>query len=301
MLQPRSVLVALLLVQVFFSGLPIAAKLALREMSSPAIALLRVSVAAIFFVIIHELTVRERIRSARDYLRLAAYSLMGVSMNQLLYITGLTMTTATSAQMLITGGPALTLMVAMLWGKEAPTPAKWLGIGLAGAGALILIGVGAMEASALGNIIIVINMVFYSIYLVAARDIVHEYHPLTVITWIFIFGALGLMPFGLVPAWNEFHATSTQTRLILGWMIVFPTVIAYYLNMWALTKVESSVVSTFVYLQPIMTAAVAIPILGERPSLRMIPAAVLIFVGVFIAIRSRPARIDPADQAIVET
>jgi drug/metabolite transporter (DMT)-like permease len=107
----------------------------------------------------------------------------------------------------------------------------------------------------------------------------------------------------LLPVINEFPATSLGTRLIIVWIIVFPTVTAYYLNMWALTKVESSMVSTFVYLQPIITALLAMPILGERPSLRMLPAAALIFAGVAIAIQSarRPDhRPDPADQAVVE-
>ena len=302
-MHKRKVIVVLIFVQILFSILPVAAKIALRELSSPAIALIRVSTAALLFVLIHELTVRERIREKGDYFRLAYYSVLGVSMNQLLYITGLTMTTATAAQMLITGGPAITLMVAMLLGKEIATPAKWLGIGMAGAGALILIGVGAMESRALGNILIVVNMIAYSMYLVSARDILHRYHPLTVITWIFIFGAIGLAPFGLIPAINEFAATSTQTRLILVFVILGPTVTAYYLNMWALTQVESSVVSTFVYLQPVLTALLAIPVLGERPSPRMVPAALLIFAGVAVAIRSsRRAdhKPDPADQAVIE-
>jgi drug/metabolite transporter (DMT)-like permease len=302
-LQKRSVIVALVVVQVLFSALPIAAKIALRELSSPAIALIRVSTAALLFVVIHELTVRERVRTRADYLKLAYYSVLGVSMNQLLYITGLTMTSATAAQMLITGGPAITLMVAMLLGKEVATPAKWLGIALAGMGALMLIGIGLAESRALGNLLIVVNMVAYSMYLVSARDILHRYHPLTVITWIFIFGAIGLTPFGLAPAVREFGATSLNTQLVLVFIIVFPTVIAYYLNMWALTRVESSVVSTFVYLQPVLTAMMAIPILGERPSLRMLPAAILIFAGVGLAIQSgRRAdhRPDPADQAVVE-
>lgn len=300
----RKVYIILILVQVLFSILPIAAKIALRELSSPAIALIRVSTAGLLFVLIHELTVRERIQSRGDYIRLAYYSVLGVSLNQLLYITGLTMTTATAAQMLITGGPAITLMVAMLLGKEVATRQKWIGIGMAGAGALVLIGVGAMESRALGNVLIVANMIFYSMYLVSARDILHRYHPLTVITWIFIFGAIGLAPFGLLPALREFSATSTETRLVLVFIILGPTFVAYYLNMWALTKVESSVVSTFVYLQPVMTAMLAIPVLGERPSLRMVPAALLIFAGVGVAIRSKRRadhKPDPADQAVVET
>ena len=302
-MKNRSVFIALVWVQVLFSTLPIAAKIALEELSSPAITLLRVSIAALIFRIIQRATVHERITRRSDYLRLAYYSVLGVSMNQLLYVTGLALTTATAAQMLITGGPAVTLLVAILLGREQATRAKWIGIGLAGAGALVLVGVASLETGALGNILIVVNMVAYSLYLVSARDIVHRYHPLTVITWIFMFGSIGLMPFGLMPAIHELPATSLTTRLALVWIILLPTVTAYYLNMWALTRVESSVVSTFVYLQPILTALMAMPILGERPSARMIPAALLIFVGVAISIQSarRPDhKPDPADQAVIE-
>ncbi len=302
-MKDRSVFVALIFVQVLFSTLPIAAKIALEELSSPAITLVRVSIAAFIFRIIQRLTVHERIRSRSDYLRLAYYSILGVSANQLLYVTGLTMTTATAAQMLITGGPAVTLLVAILLGKERATRAKWIGISLAGAGALVLVGVASVESGALGNILIVVNMIAYSVYLVSARDILHRYHPLTVITWIFMFGAIGLIPFGLMPAIRELPATSLDTRLAIVWIIALPTVTAYYLNMWALTRVESSVVSTFVYLQPVLTAMMAIPILGERPSVRMVPAAVLIFAGVAISIQSarRPDhKPDPADQAVIE-
>jgi drug/metabolite transporter (DMT)-like permease len=299
----KSVVVALIFVQVLFATLPIAAKIALRELSSPSIVLVRVVVAALIFFLLQRVTVHERIRSRRDFVRLAVYSLLGVSVNQLLYVTGLEMTTATAAQMLIAGGPAITLLVAILTSREQATPAKWFAIGLASAGALALVGSGAGGSRVLGNVLILINMVAYSIYLVSARDILQRYHPLTVITWIFIFGAIGLMPFGLIPVMNEIQATTTETRLALLWIIIFPTVIAYYLNMWALTVVESSLVSTFVYLQPVMTALLAMPILGERPSARMIPAGLLIFAGVAVAIhasRRKDHAPHPEDQAVIE-
>lgn len=302
-MKHRSVILALLFVQVLFSALPIAAKIVLQELSSPAITLARVSCAALIFFIIQRLTIHEPIQSRADFGRLAYYSLLGVSMNQLLYVTGLTMTTATAAQMLITGGPAVTLLVAILLGKERATREKWIGIALAGAGALVLVGVASLETGALGNILIVVNMIAYSLYLVSARDLLHRYHPLTVITWIFMFGAIILVPFGLAPLIREFPHTTLVTRLLLAGIILFPTVTAYYLNMWALQRVESSVVSTFVYLQPVLTALMAVPILGERPSLRMVPAALLIFVGVAISIQAarRPDhRPDPAEQAVIE-
>ena len=302
-MKNRSVVVALVIVQVLFATLPIAAKIALRELSSPAIALIRVSVAAGIFYLIQRLTIHQRITSTQDFFRLAYYSVLGVSVNQLLYITALGMTTATAAQMLIAGGPAITLLVAIVTSKEQATPAKWLAIALAGAGALVLVGTAATGSRVLGNVLILINMIAYSIYLVSARDILKRYHPLTVITWIFIFGVVGLLPFGLLPVMHELQATSLTTRLVLVWIIIFPTVVAYYLNMWALTVVESSLVSTFVYLQPVLTALLAMPILGERPSARMIPAGALIFAGVAVAIhagRRADHRPHPEDQAVIE-
>lgn len=282
----KKVYAALVAVQVIFATLPIAAKIALRELGSPALCLLRVSGAALVFVILQRILVGEKIRELRDYRDLAIYSVLGVSLNQLLYITALTMTTATAAQTLVAAGPAITLGIAILLKKEEATAMKWLGIGLATVGALILIGLGIRDGHALGNVLVTANVAAYSAYLVVSRKILKRYHPLTVITWIFVFGAIGLLPFGLKATIVETPRIGMTTALALVWIIMLPSVAAYYLNMWALTVVESSVVSTFVYLQPVGTALLAIPILGEHPSIRMVPAVVLIFAGVMVAIRS---------------
>jgi drug/metabolite transporter (DMT)-like permease len=87
-------------------------------MSAPALVLARVGGAALVFLAVHRLTTNERIRSRRDYLLLALYSVLGVSLNQLLYLAGLERTTATTAQMFIVAGPAVTLAVGMMRGVE---------------------------------------------------------------------------------------------------------------------------------------------------------------------------------------
>ena len=301
-MRPSSVYVALVLVQVFFATLPIAVKVALRDLSSPALALLRVSGAAVLFLAIHFATGGQRVRSRADYLRLALYSVFGVILNQLLYITALTMTTATAAQTLVTAGPALTLLVAILLRHESATPAKWLGIALAGCGALLLVGVGLHQGSVLGNLLALTNVTAYSVYLVISRDILGRYNALTVITWVFVFGVVGIFPWGIAPALREVGGMGAATWAALAWIVAVPTVGAYYLNVWALARAEASLVAMFVYIQPIMTAALAIPFLGERPSPRMIPATLLIFAGVWVSIRAgraakaRDGRVSAAGQ-----
>lgn len=301
--SPR-VILALVLVQVLFATLPVVVKVALRDLSSPALALLRVTGAAALFLVLQRTLVRERIHSWRDYGLLALYSLFGVIANQLLYITALTLTTATAAQTLVAAGPAMTLLVAILLGKETATRAKWLGIGLAGSGALMLVGVGVHEGSVAGNLLALSNVASYSIYLVISRGLLKRYNPLTVITWVFAFGVLGMIPWGLLPAIRETGGMSGTTWAAMAYIVVGPTVAAYYLNLWASRRVEASLVSTFVYLQPAMTAMLAVPVLHERISPTMIPAVALIFAGVFVAIRAgrtrRSATPSPEDQEVVE-
>jgi drug/metabolite transporter (DMT)-like permease len=302
MASRRSVFAVLTLVQLFFATLGIAGKIALRELSASGLVLARVGGAALVFVVIHRLTTNERIRERRDYLRLALYSVLGVSLNQLLYLAGLQRTTATTAQMFIVAGPAITLAVGMLRGSEQGTPLKWTGIVLAASGALTLVA--AVPASnRLGNLLILGNVVIYSVYLVLTRGIVRRYHPLTVITWIFVFGALALLPIGVAPLARELPALSRNGWLAVLWLIALPTVAAYYLNVWALLHVESSIVSAFVYLQPVLTALMAAAILDERPSLRLIPSALLIAAGVGVTLheqRIRERGPSPADQSMVE-
>ncbi len=278
-----------------------AVKFALRDLSSPSIAFLRVTGAALLFVLLHRRFSGEQVQGARDYARLALYALFGVVANQLLYITALQYTTATAAQTLVTTGPAITLLVAILLAQERATAAKWVGIGLAGVGALLLVGVELEGGKRLGNALVLTNVVAYSIYLVISRDILRRYQPLTVITWVFLFGVIGIAPWGIPALAGESGRLSPTTLWMLLWIIVGPTVGAYYLNVFALARVEASTVAVYVYLQPIATALLAIPLLGERPSLYILPAAALIFAGVaFTAWAGRRARLRASGVAAAE-
>lgn len=273
-------------------------------MSAPTLALLRVSGAAILFLILQRVFVRERVKSLGDYARLALYGTLAVTLNQLFYIFSLTLTTATAAQTLVTAGPAITLLMAILLKREQATGAKWLAVGLAGSGALVLVGAGLGEGRALGNLLALLNVTSYSMYLVLARGLLRRYDPMTVTAWMFVFGIAGIAPVGLGSAIQEVPHLDAAAWLRVLYIITFPSVGAYYLNSWALARVESSLVSTFVYLQPAITALVAYPVLGEHPSPRIIPGMILIFAGVAVAIRAARPRVPHlptvADQAVVE-
>jgi drug/metabolite transporter (DMT)-like permease len=67
--------------------------------------------------------------------------------------------------------------------------------------------------------------------------------------------------------------------------VLFPTVLAYFLNYWALARVDSSQVALFIYLQPVLASALSVIWLGEQIGPRLVISTALVFAGVLFATR----------------
>jgi drug/metabolite transporter (DMT)-like permease len=290
-------------VQVLLATLAIAAKIALREMPAPLLVLFRVSGAAAAFALLLRRSGLSGISSRGDYARLALYSLLGVVANQLLYVQGLAYTTAINANILITTVPVFTLAIALVLRQERSSFLKLAGLGFAMAGAMALVGPAGLDLGprhALGNAMIAGNALSYAGYLVLSKDLLRRYPPLTVITWVFVFGALGVLPFGL-PALlrSDLSGVSLRTWLAVLYIVLVPTVAAYWLTLWALHRVESSRVAVYVYIQPLVTVLIAPALLGERFGLGTAIAGAAIFVGILLVTWGRERR--PPEEALEET
>jgi len=230
---------------------------------------------------------RERVTDRRDLAALAGLALIGVVLNQLLFLEGVKRTTAINTNIMVTTIPAFTLAIALIMGRERATWAKLGGIGLAAAGAVYLIGPDRIRLDpgmAFGNALIACNTCSYAGYLVLSKRLLERYHPLTVVTHVFVFGAVLILPFGLV-ALHDVVLWQLPTRALLGlgYIVLFSSLLAYYLSIWALQRTASSLVAMYVYLQPVMTAFGAPLVLGERLTLRAVLAAAVIFSGLALA------------------
>ncbi|MBV9209072.1 MAG: DMT family transporter [Acidobacteria bacterium] len=280
---------ALIAVQILFGSWPIAGKLALTQLTTASLVAFRVAGAAIAFLVLQTIAGRVRITRRSDYARLALYSLLGVVLNQLLFVKGLALTTVINATLLSTTIPIFALIVSITLGYDRANFKKLLGITLAAAGAIYLIDPLRADFShqtTLGNLLIVANSLSYAAYIAISKDMLKRYGALTVITWIFIFGSFATIPFGLYYT-NTAAVMHTSMRVWLAvvYIILMPTVGAYYLNAWALQRVAPSTVAAYIYLQPLIAFALAPLILGERWNSRAWVAMLLIFSGVFVVTR----------------
>ena len=299
---------ALLAVQVFFASFSPVGKIALREMPPVGLAAIRVTLAAAVFAGVWLATGRERV-SRGDVLRLALYAFFGIVANQLLFLAGLSRTSATSAVVLGASIPVFTVGVALAMGRERATSLKLGGLGVALIGALLLTGHAGLDAGSrgalVGNLFILTNCLSYSIYLVISRDILARVRPLTAMTLLFFFGALGIDGFLLVGGatgvldvdlpslLRAAPGYSPVTWWAMAYIVAFPSVGAYLLNAVALRAVPASLVATYIYVQPVVGAALAALILDERPGVSTLVSAALIFAGVALvnwdATRARTA------------
>lgn len=277
---------ALITVAVLFSANYIISKLAVRSFSPLTFGYLRVLGSAIVL----NLLLRHRETTPltrRDWLKLIAYSLLGVVINQSFFLVGLSLTSAHIAAILMTMIPVFTLADAIVLRRERATPAKIAGILLAFSGALLVVmreGFEGASKSLLGDWLLIINGFAYALYLVVAKRDMARLTPRRVIGLVFSIGCVGMLPISAHSLLHEnWQAIPPRAWVALVLVILGPTVAAYLLNAWALAHTNSSLVATYTYLQPILTTCLAAVWLNETIGGSTVIAAIMIFAGVYLS------------------
>jgi drug/metabolite transporter (DMT)-like permease len=274
---------ALIAVQLMFASLAIAAKIALRGVPPFGLVAIRTASAALVLLLARALVGKWQRVAWRDLPTLALYALFGITANQLLFIAGLTRTTATDAVVLGTSIPVFTVAVAVALGREQASQRAVVGLGVALLGALVVLGADRFSAASLtGDLLILGNSLSFAIYLVISRGLRRRYSALTVTTWTLAFGALGVLPFGAADALHAAPSMSPATWSAIAYIVTFPTVGSYLLNSWALAHAPSTLVAIYIYLQPVVAALLAALLLGERPQPSTFAGAGLIGAGIWL-------------------
>ena len=237
------------------------------------------------------LFIKEKV-AKKDLRRLALLSLFGVSINQSLFVRGMALTSPISGAIIMITSPLLVLIIGNLILKEKITWQRISGIliGLGGAALLILSGTISSEKqdNALGDIFIFINAVSWGTFLVLVKPLMQKYHTITVLKWVFLFGMIILIPLGwtgmMDVAWPELTG---RTWFGIIFVVVAVTYIAYLMNIYGLKILSPTVVSAYIYLQPLLAAGIAVYLGKDEITWQKSVSAVLILGGVMLASQNR--------------
>jgi len=287
--------------QVVFGLFPVFGQVAFQPggLAPLAVGAWRLGAGAAILTVLAALVHGRNALPARAHLpRFVAAAFLGVAINQGLFLVGLARSTPINATLVMCLIPVFTFALAALVGQEAYSVVRLVGVIIALAGLLPLLfaeGVHTLGRHGVGNLLMVGNSLCYSAYLIVSRPLARRYPPLVVITWAYVF-SLPFLPFfawgqPLIPAPRH-----TAVWAALAYIVIFPTVVAYLLNMYALAHVRASTTAIYIYAQPLIAAVASWLAFGETPTAGMFVATVCLFVGIWLVAR-RPPPVEAAAAA----
>ena len=191
--------------------------------------------------------------------------------------------------------PLLVMLMAAIFLKEPISVRKSAGV-LVGIGGALMIVLFSWKldanASPLGLMLCGVNILFYSSYLLITRFVSNKYSPVTMMKWMFLWGGLMCFPVA-IPSFNAeqcpmlFHSVSIAPYINLSVVLVFSTVVSYFLLPVSLKYIRPTTVSMYSNLQPVVTAVVAIALGQDIFTWNKPVALVLIAIGVYLVTTSR--------------
>ena len=257
---------------------------------------LRVGGATLLFWLVSFFGPREKIEK-KDFLTLIYAAFFGVATNMLLFFKGLELTTPIHASVIMIITPIIVLLLSSFYLQEKITRLKIVGVifGFTGAAILTIYGKSASPGDNvfLGNLMILLNAISYSIYIIIIKKLTYRYHPFTFIRWLFLIGFFMVLPFGF----NDILAINLSSFTPYIWfsvlfVIVGATFGTYLLNPLALRHLKASTVTVFIYLQPLIAGIYAVIAGSDAVTAVKLTASSLIFFGVYL-VTKKPKVLNP--------
>ena len=225
----------------------------------------------------------------KDRLTILKCGLFGMSINIAAFIAGLDYSTPVNSSILIIISPIFVVILSFFIFKNKINFIKILGIILGFIGAMILILTADTNSSIgrnipLGNFLFIVNSISYAYYLIIVKPMAEKYDLITLFKWLFLIGLIFNFPLGINQFLDVDWASLPLWEAVLPmvFVVVGTTCMTYFLNGYALSKITSTEVAVFMYLQPIIGILFAIFTKSDTITLIMFVASVLIFTGVYL-------------------
>ena len=277
-------------VYLFWGGNFVFSKITLKEIPGPLVAGMRTVFAAIALMAVYKRSRNpDRPPLRRDeYPQLCIIGVCGIAVNQVCFLIGLSLTSASHAALVIGLTPFMVLFLAWFRGQEAFTSNRAIGLAVAVCGMLLLQkpSASAQTASLLGDVLILGAGLSFAVYTVFGKELAAEHGGMAVIAVSYAAGAIFLLPMTLFFASRfDFSQVSAAAWWSFGYMSVVSSVLCYIGWAYALKRLSASRLTAFSYLQPLVATLLALPMLGEPITAALVSGGGLIMAGVFLSER----------------
>jgi drug/metabolite transporter (DMT)-like permease len=277
---------------IFGLNIPLSKSLLPVTISPEGLTLSRIFFAAVAFWIASLFVKYEHV-PLKDHGFLLVGAFCGVMFNQGLFIIGLNQTSPIDASIIITVGPLFAMIFAALILKEPITLMKVGGVLVGGCGAILLVYSGhnniSAQSSLTGNLMIMTSSMIYAFYLVITKPLTTRYSPITMMKWMFLYGAILLTPlfYHHILESKLIHEPEIKPVLQMIYTLFGATFITYLLLTMAQKRLRPTTISMYNNLQPLIASFAAIVVGMDHFSVVKLLAGMLIFSGVYLVTQSK--------------
>ncbi|MBR1803537.1 MAG: DMT family transporter [Muribaculaceae bacterium] len=287
----RAHLAALVMVVMFGLMAPLGKDAMNQGITGLQMATMRIAGGALLFWLVTPLVPRERVPRG-DLLRILAASVLGVVGAQGGFIVGVSMTSPINAGVELTSQPIFALIFATIILHERLTWRRAAGVLLGFVGAAILVslttGGAAHDADYRGDLMVLGSQVSFALYLTLFTDLMKRYSLFTFNRWMFTFGALIMLAL-MLPEMLQLDADALTMRSMseVAYIVVCCTFLCFVLVTYALRHLPSTVVSSYNYVEPVVTVVASLAMGIAVLQWQHLLAAALIFMGVWLVVSER--------------
>lgn len=197
----------------------------------------------------------------------------------------LTQTTATNALLVLALAPALIVIGSALLGASRPSRVQWAGSAVSPAGAAVLITRADPEVlRALtvnrGDLWMLAAVVIWAAYTLMLKRRPADLPPTVTLAASMGLGATFMLPVTILTLPSAHLVVSPGVLGAMAYIIVFPSVLAFWLWGYGVARLGPERAGQFVHLMPVFGPVLAMAILGERIVAVQAVGAFIVFTGI---------------------
>lgn len=230
-----------------------------------------------------------------DWKRLILGGLIGIGGFLYLFMLSLRYANPIDISIIMTLPPTFVILIGVVFMHQRPSLTEYAGVAISFVGAaIVILAVNTGSAGSdnlLGDLLSIGSTACFAFYLVIIEGPSRKYKPVTMLRWVFLFGAIPALFF--VP--SLFHADVVAHPAALPWLeiafiLICPTFLAYFLTNPAMKLIGAEAVSLYQYMVPVFAAISAVLMKLDRLRWMQVLAMIVIIVGMVLTDRGKRQR-----------
>jgi drug/metabolite transporter (DMT)-like permease len=289
--------ISLSLTVVLWGASFVAIKVLLRDLNPAAITVVRFAIGIAVLGAVSAARRQLTLPSRRDLPWMVLLGLLGIALHQWLQATGLQTASASATSWIVATIPVFVALLGRLVLHERLGWPRVAGIAIAAVGVLIVVSNGdvrgllAGTAGTQGDVLIALSAVNWAVFTILSKRLMDRGdppRPVTLMFYVMLFGwAISLLWLGVVGGGAALRHLDAGGWWAMAFLGVGCSGLAYLLWYDALDRVDATQAGVFLYFGPLVTAAIAWPMLGEPIGGATLVGGGAILVGVWMVNRPR--------------